>query len=77
MNACCHSVQNLLSPDLLYKNMKIKIYRNIIFPVVLYGCENWSLIKREEHRLRVFGNRVLRIFGHKEGQDNRGVEKTT
>ena len=44
--------------------MKIKIYRTIILPVVLYGCETWSLTLREEHRLRVFENRVLRrIFG--------------
>ena len=48
------------------KNIKIKIYRTIILPVVLYGCETWSLRLREEHRLRVFGNRVLRIiFGPK------------
>jgi len=46
--------------------LKIKIYRNIILPVVLYGCETWSLTVREEHRLRVFENRVLRrIFGPK------------
>jgi hypothetical protein len=46
------------------KNVKIKIYQNIILPVVLYGCETWSVILREEHRLRVFENRVLRrIFG--------------
>jgi hypothetical protein len=48
---------------LLSKNLKIKIYRTIILPV-LYGCEAWSLTLREERRLRVFGNRVLRrIFG--------------
>ena len=48
------------------KNIKIKIYRTIIFPVVLYGCETWALTLREEHRLRVFENRVLRrIFGPK------------
>jgi hypothetical protein len=42
----------------------MKIYRTIILPVVLYGCETWSLTLREEHSLRVFGNRVLRkIFG--------------
>ena len=41
-------------------NIKIKIYRTIIFPVVLYGCETWSLTLREEHRLGVFENRVLR-----------------
>ena len=49
---------------LLSKNLKIKIYRNIILPVVLYGCETWSLTLREERRLRVFQNKVLRrIFG--------------
>jgi len=63
-NACYHSVQNLLFSSVLSKNLKIKIYRTIILPVVLYGCETWSLILREEHRLRVFENRVLRrIFG--------------
>jgi len=63
-NACCHSVQNLLSSSLLSKNIKIKIYRITILPVVLYGCETWSLTLREESRLRVFENRVLRrIFG--------------
>ena len=51
---------------MLYKNLKIKIYRTIIFSVVLYGCETWSLILREELRLRVFENRVLRrVFGPK------------
>jgi len=59
-------VQNLLSSSLLSKNIKIKIYRTLTFPVVLYGCETWSLALREEHRLRVFENRVLRrIFGLK------------
>ena len=42
-NACCHSVQNLLSSSLLSKNLKIKVYKTIIFPFVLYGCETWSL----------------------------------
>ena len=57
---------NLLSSSLLSKNLKIKIYRTLILPVVLYGCETWSLTLREEHRLRVFENRVLRrIFGPK------------
>ena len=65
-NACCHSVQNILSSTLLPKSLKIKIYRNIILPVVLYGCETWSVILGEERRLRVFQNRVLtRIFGPK------------
>jgi hypothetical protein len=54
------------SSNLLFKNVKIKIYRTIILPVVLYGCETWSLTLREECRLRVFENRVLRrIFGPK------------
>ena len=64
-NACYLSVRNLLSSSLLSKNLKIKIYRTIILPVVLYGYETWSLTLREEHRLRMFENRVLRIFGPK------------
>ena len=57
-------MQNLLSCRLLSKNLKIKIYRTIISPVVLYGCETWSLTLREERKLRVFENTVLRrIFG--------------
>ena len=63
-NACYHSVQNLLSPRLLSRKLKIKIYRTIILPVVLYGCETWSLTLREERKLKVFENMVLRrIFG--------------
>jgi len=63
-NACYHSVQNLLSSRLLSRKLKIKIYRNIILPVVLYGCEAWSLILQEERKLRMFENMVLRrIFG--------------
>jgi hypothetical protein len=62
-NACYYSVQNLLSSRLLSKIIKIRIYKTIILPVVLYGCETFSLTFREEHRLRVFENRVLRIFG--------------
>jgi hypothetical protein len=51
---------------LLSTNIKTKIYRIVILPVVLYGCETWSVTLREEHRLRVFKNRVLRgIFGPK------------
>ena len=57
-------MQNLSSSRLLSKNLKIKIYRTIILPVVLYGCEAWSLTLREERKLRVFENMVLRrIFG--------------
>jgi hypothetical protein len=48
------------------ENVKIKIYETIVLPVVLYGCETWSLILREEHKLWAFENRVLRrIFGQK------------
>jgi hypothetical protein len=55
-----------LSSRLLSRNVKVKIYKTIIVPVVLYGCETWSVTLREEHRLRVFENRVLRrIFGSK------------
>jgi hypothetical protein len=59
-NACYHSIKNLLSSRLLSKNITIKIYETIIFPVVLYGCETLSLTLREEYRLRVFENWVLR-----------------
>jgi len=59
-NACYHSVQNLLSSRLQSKNLKIKIYGTIIWSVVLYGCETWSLTVREERRPRVFENRMLR-----------------
>jgi hypothetical protein len=52
-NACYHSVQNILSSCLLSKNIRIIIYKTIILPLVLYGCETWSLTSREEHRLRV------------------------
>jgi len=57
-------MQHLLSSRLLSKNLKIKIYRTIILPVVLYGCETWSLTLREERKLRVFENMMWRrIFG--------------
>jgi hypothetical protein len=65
-NTCYYSVQNLLSSCLLSKTLKVKIYRTIILAVVLFGCETWSLTLREERRLRVFENRVLRrLFGPK------------
>jgi hypothetical protein len=68
-NACYHSVQSLLSSRLLSRKLKVKIYKTIILPVVSYGCETWSLTLREEHRLRVFENRVLRrIFGPTRGE---------
>jgi 7,8-dihydro-6-hydroxymethylpterin-pyrophosphokinase len=59
-NACYRSVHSLLSSRQLCNDVKVKIYKTIILPVVLYGCETWSVTLREEHRLRVFGNRVLR-----------------
>jgi hypothetical protein len=63
-NACYHSVQSLLSSRLLSRNVKVKIYKTIILPLVLYGRETWSLTLREENRLGVFENRVLRrTFG--------------
>ena len=65
-----------LSSILLSKNKKIKIYITIIVPVVLYGCEAWSLTLSEERRLRVFGNRVLRfIFGPKTDEVTREWRK--
>ena len=68
-NACYNSVQNLLSSSLLSKNLKINIYRTIILLVLLHGCKTLSLKLREEHKLRVFENRVLRrIFGPKKDE---------
>ena len=59
-----------LSSRLLTKNLKIKIYKTIILPVVIYGCETWSLTIREEYRLRIFENRILRrIFGPKRDEN--------
>jgi hypothetical protein len=64
------TVQNLLSSCLISKNLKIKIYKTVMLLVVLYGCETWSLALGEEHRLRVFENRVLKkIFGPKREED--------
>ena len=75
-NACYHSVQTLLSSSLLSKNLKIKVKRTIILPVVLYGCETWSLTLREERRVRVFESRVLRrIFGPKRDEVTREWRK--
>jgi hypothetical protein len=79
-NACYHSVQNILSSRLLSKNVninyKIQKYKTIVLPVVLYVCETWSLTLMEEHRLRVFENRVLRrIFGSKRDKVTGGWRK--
>jgi hypothetical protein len=65
-NACSHSILNLSSSRVLSKNLKIRICKTIILSLDLYECETWSLILREEQRVRVFENRVLRrIFGSK------------
>ena len=69
-------MQNILSSCLLSKKFKIKIYRTIIFSVVSCGCETWSVTLREERRLSVFENRVLRrIFGPKRGEVTREWRK--
>jgi len=63
-SACYHLVQNLLFLRLRSKNLKVRMYRTIIFPVFLYGCETWSLTLQEERKLKAFENMVLRrIFG--------------
>jgi hypothetical protein len=64
-NACYYSVQNLLSSRLISKNLKIKIYKTVILPVVLYGCETWPLTLGTEHRLRVSEKRYLDLKGRK------------
>ena len=69
-------MQNVLSSSLLSRNLKIKIIRSTILTVVLYGCETWSPILREEHWMRVFKNRVLRkIFGPKRDEATRKWRK--
>jgi hypothetical protein len=75
-NACYHSVQSILSSRLLSKNLNIIIYKIIILLVFLYGCETWSPTLREEHRQRVFQNRVLsRVFGPKRDEVTREWRK--
>jgi hypothetical protein len=59
-NACYHSVHNIFHSRLLFNTVKIKIYKSIILPVVLYGWKTWSLVLREDSSLRVFENRMLR-----------------
>jgi hypothetical protein len=63
-NAYYRSVQNILSSRLLSRNVKLRIYKTIILPVVLYRCETWSLTLRVEHRLRV----LRRMFGPKKDE---------
>ena len=75
-NSCYYSVQTFWPFQFLSNNLKIKIYKTIILPVVLYGCEAWSLTLREKYRLRVFENRILRkIFGPKRDAGNRPLER--
>jgi len=76
-NIFYHSAQNLLSSILLFRNLKIKTWRNLILPLDLYGCESWSLMLREERRLRLCENSVLRrIFGSKR-DEVKNLEITT
>ncbi|KAJ4447258.1 hypothetical protein ANN_09262 [Periplaneta americana] len=75
-NACYYSVEKLLSSSLLSKNLKVRIYKTVILPVILYGCETWTLTLREEHRLSVFENKVLRkIFRAKRNEVTVGWRK--
>ena len=68
-NACYYSLEKILLSRLLSKKLKVKTYKTIILPVVSYGRETWSLTLREEHRLNVFENKVLRkIFGAKKDE---------
>jgi hypothetical protein len=77
-NACHNSMQNRLSSSLLSKNVKITDIQNYNSVCFLYNCEIWSLTLREERRLRVFENRVLRrIFGPKRDEERRKWKKTT
>jgi hypothetical protein len=61
-NACYHSIQSLLSSCLLSRNVKVKKYKTTVLPAVLYGCETLALASRDEHKLRVFENMVLRTI---------------
>jgi len=77
-NACYFLAQNLLFSSLLSKNVKMRIYRTIILPIVLYGCETWLLTLRAVCRLRVSENRVLRrIFGPRRVEVTGEWRKTT
>ena len=66
MGNACYSLEKILSSRLLSKKLKVKAYKTVILPAVLYGCETWSLTLRKEHILRVLENILLRkIFGAK------------
>ncbi|PSN30365.1 hypothetical protein C0J52_25956 [Blattella germanica] len=62
-NACYYASQRLLSSQLLSKNIKLKIYKTVILPVILYGCETWTLTLREKKRLRLIENKLKDIYG--------------
>jgi hypothetical protein len=69
-------IQEEIKNRLLLKNVRITIHKTIILPVALYGCETWSLILREGHKLRVFKNSAMRrIFGPKRDKVTRGWTK--
>ncbi|KAJ4434981.1 hypothetical protein ANN_23553 [Periplaneta americana] len=68
-NAYYYSVEKLLSSSLLSKNLKVRIYKTVILPVVLYDCETWTLTLREEHRLRVFQNKVFYALTSNNNED--------
>ena len=75
---CMSRISHVLGSQsqLASKNLKIKVYRTIILPIVLYGCETWSLILRGERKLRVFENMVLRrIFGPRRDEVTGGMEE--
>jgi hypothetical protein len=76
-SASYHSMQNLLSTHLPSKNITIKICRIIILPVVLYGCETCSLTLKKQNRLKVFEDRVLRIFGPMRDEIMEGWKKVS
>ena len=68
-NACYYSLEKILSSRLLSKKLKFKTYKNIIPPIVFYGCETWFLTLREEHKLKMFENKALRkIFWDKKDE---------
>jgi hypothetical protein len=71
-NACCHSVQNILSSHLLSENIKTKIYKSVILPIVSCECGTWLPAQSVEHRLKVPENGMLRIFGPKRKEVTRG-----
>jgi hypothetical protein len=73
-NACCNSVQNLLSSTLQFRSIKIKIYRTLILRVVLHECKTWSHTLREEHKLKKFDRRVpMKEYGPEEDGDEEEV----